>query len=142
MNEYVTGAFIAPVAFYGFGVPVQESRHDVETANRRRITAGEVVRSVVTATSSSRFVVPNYWADPTTGIGFQIHVEIPSAKMASLEDIGNIPIAHKGTSQMLLRNLATVTNGSALGEIDRYNMQQRMLTIGANVVGKLWEGLP
>ena len=108
---------------------------DRERAGSMGITAGEVVRSVVTATSSSRFVVPNYWADPTTGIGFQIQVEIPSAKMASLEDIGNIPIAHKGTSQMLLRNLATVTNGSALGEIDRYNMQ-RMLTIGANVVGE------
>ena len=43
------------------------------------MTAEEVARSLVAATSSSRFVVPNYWPDPKTGIGYQVQVEIPYA---------------------------------------------------------------
>ena len=39
----------------------------------------DVARSVVTATSSSRFVVPNYWPDPKTGVGYQVQVEVPQA---------------------------------------------------------------
>ena len=55
----------------------------------------QVVRSVVAATSSSRFVVPNYWPDPKTGIGYQVQVEIPQPAMTSLDDLGTVPVLHK-----------------------------------------------
>ena len=50
---------------------------DRERAGLSGVTAEEVARSLVAATSSSRFVVPNYWPDPKTGIGYQVQVEIP-----------------------------------------------------------------
>src|SRR5205823_7341759 len=37
--------------------------------------------------------------------------------------------------QIDLRNVADVTQGTVLGEYDRYNMQ-RMLTLGANIAGE------
>ena len=48
----------------------------------------DVVRSVVPATSSSRFTQPNYWRDPNSGNAFQIQVELPQNRMQSVEDVG------------------------------------------------------
>ena len=58
------------------------SRRSRSTSTARRracagVTPVDVSRSLVAATSSSRFTVPNYWADPKTGIGYQVQVEIP-----------------------------------------------------------------
>jgi hypothetical protein len=41
----------------------------------------------VTATSSSRFVEPNYWRDPVSGNGFQIQVQIPQNRVKSMDDL-------------------------------------------------------
>jgi multidrug efflux pump subunit AcrB len=55
--------------------------------------------------------------------------------MNSNEEVKNLPIARRGDQQIALRNLASITDGTALGEYDRYN-QQRMLTLSANVSGE------
>ena len=65
---------------------------DRERAGLANVTAEEIARSVVTATSSSRFVVPNYWPDPKSGIGYQVQVEIPYAAMDTIRDLETIPI--------------------------------------------------
>jgi len=55
--------------------------------------------------------------------------------MNSLEEVKNLPIARRSGRQIDLRDVAGVTNGTALGEYDRYNMQ-RMLTLSANISGE------
>jgi multidrug efflux pump subunit AcrB len=99
------------------------------------VTAGQVGRSLTEATSSSRFTVPNFWADPKSGVGYQVQVEVPPPRMDSLEDVKNIPISRNKNVQIDLRNVADVKPGTVLGEIDRYNMQ-RMLTLEANIGGE------
>jgi multidrug efflux pump subunit AcrB len=94
-----------------------------------------VAKSVVAGTSSSRYTSANYWADPNSGIGYQVQVEIPEHQMNSLEEVKNLPIARRGGNQIDLRNVASVADGTALGEYDRYNMQ-RMLTLSANISGE------
>jgi multidrug efflux pump subunit AcrB len=54
--------------------------------------------------------------------------------MASHEDLRNIPITARGAPATLLRNVADVSEGTAVGEYERYNMQ-RTLTLTANVHG-------
>src|SRR5207249_272511 len=49
-----------------FDYPTVEVRVDRERAGLSGVTAKDVANSVVTATSSSRFVVPIFWADPKT----------------------------------------------------------------------------
>jgi multidrug efflux pump subunit AcrB len=49
--------------------------------------------------------------------------------------VKNLPIARRSDQQIDLRNVARVTDGTALGEYDRYNMQ-RMLTLSANIFGE------
>src|SRR5205085_6942999 len=68
--------------------PTVDVAVDRERAGLMGVKMDEVSRSLVAATSSSRFVVPNYWADPNSGVAYQIQVQIPQAKMNSLEEIG------------------------------------------------------
>jgi multidrug efflux pump subunit AcrB len=100
------------------------------------VTAEEVARSVVAATSSSRFVVPNYWPDPKTGIGYQVQVEIPYQIMDSVDQMETVPIQRPGLGrQLLLRDVATVREGTMPGQYDRYNMK-RSVNLTANIAGE------
>ena len=115
--------------------PVRQVQIDRERAGQLGVTVEEIGRSLVAATSSSRFVTPNYWADPNTGIAYQVQVEIPQHTMSSMEDIVNVPIMQNGAARPLLGDVATVSQGTAIGEYTRYN-QQRMITLTANVHGE------
>jgi multidrug efflux pump subunit AcrB len=108
---------------------------DRERAGISGVTVDEVSRSLVTATSSSRFVVPNYWPDPKTGIGYQVQVEIPVAVMDSVKQVETIPVQRPGGPSLLLRDVAKVRRGTMPGEYDRYNMK-RSLSLTANIVGE------
>jgi multidrug efflux pump subunit AcrB len=54
--------------------------------------------------------------------------------MDSLEQAKNIPVMDHGGQGLLLRNVASVTQGVAVGQYERYNMQ-RMVTVTANISG-------
>lgn len=115
--------------------PVLQVEIDRERAGQLGVTVEDVGRSLVAATSSSRFVTPNYWADPTTGIAYQVQVEIPQHTMASVEDVMSVPVMQNGAARPLLGDVATVSQETAIGEYNRYN-QQRMITLTANVHGE------
>jgi multidrug efflux pump subunit AcrB len=125
--------------------PTIEVNVDREKAALVGLTPADVSKSVVTATSSSRFVVPNYWADPKTGIAYQVQVEIPRRVVRNVdgiqaidspEDIGQIPLPHhgNGNGQVLVRDVAEIRSGTMPGQYDRYNMK-RQVTITANRAG-------
>ena len=69
--------------------PTLDITIDRERAGQFGLTMADVVRSVVPATSSSRFTDPNYWRDPVSGNAFQIQVELPQNRMQSVEAIGD-----------------------------------------------------
>jgi multidrug efflux pump subunit AcrB len=108
---------------------------DRQRAGLSGVTTSEVARSLVSATSSSRFVVPNFWAAPDTGIGYQVQVEIPPYQMSSAEEIGMVPVKGAGSRQLLLRDVAQVEERKVPGEYDRYNMR-RLLSLTANMEGE------
>jgi multidrug efflux pump subunit AcrB len=108
---------------------------DRQMAGMLGVTAAEIGHSLTEATSSSRFTVPNFWPDPKSGVGYQVQVQIPTPRMNSLEEVKNIVVGRNHSGQISLRNVADVTQGTVLGEYDRYNMQ-RMLVLGANVAGE------
>lgn len=114
--------------------PTVDVRVDREKAGLSGVTASQVARSVVTATSSSRFVVPNYWPDPKSGIGYLVQVEIPQPVMRSLNDLATLPVLRRGGDQVLLRDVAQVAAGTMPGQFDRYNMK-REITLTANIAG-------
>jgi multidrug efflux pump subunit AcrB len=107
---------------------------DRQRAGQLGVTVDEVGRSLAAATSSSRFVAPNYWADPRTGIAFQVQVEVPQPKMTSIDDLRTVPVG-EGSGRALLGDVARIDNATVVGEYDRFN-GQRMITISANVAGE------
>jgi multidrug efflux pump subunit AcrB len=107
---------------------------DREVAGQLGVTVEQVGRSLVAATSSSRFVTPNYWADERTGVAYQVQVQIPQPRVGSLQDVQSIPVTPGGAPHPLLGDLAQVSYGNVVGEYDRVN-GQFMVTLSANVAG-------
>ncbi|HKQ37256.1 MAG TPA: efflux RND transporter permease subunit [Verrucomicrobiae bacterium] len=112
--------------------PTMDVAVDRERAGIMGVKMSEVSRSLVAATSSSRFVVPNYWADPNSGVAYQIQVQVPQAAMSSIEEARNLPVSYRDGKAILLRNVANVKEGTTTGQYERYNMQ-RMITVTANI---------
>jgi multidrug efflux pump subunit AcrB len=105
-----------------------------ERAGLMGVKMADVSRSLVAATWSSRFVTPIFWADPNSGVAYQIQVQVPQPAMNSLEQARNIPVSHHDGQPILLRDVAKVTEGATVGQYERYNMQ-RMITVTANISG-------
>jgi multidrug efflux pump subunit AcrB len=109
--------------------------------NRKKLgwmegTVKDATDSVLPGTSSSRYMVPIFWPDPSTGIGFQVQVEIPLEKMTSELQVELLQIRSSIDGKPLrIRDVGTVQKGKMPGEIDRYNMR-RMVSLTANIEGE------
>jgi multidrug efflux pump subunit AcrB len=109
---------------------------DRERAGQAGLTVAEAANAMIAATSSSRYIVPVYWADPKTGIGYQVQLQVPPAQMDSHAEVGMIPVKQiEGRAATLLRDVAKVTDSAMPQEYDRIN-QRRIVSITANVVGE------
>ena len=105
---------------------------DRERAGQLGVTVEDVGRAMVAATSSTRFTQPLYWAAPN-GVSYQVQLEIPQALTNSISSLETIPITGGDDASMpLVGDVATVNEGTIIGEYDRIN-QQRMLTITADI---------
>jgi multidrug efflux pump subunit AcrB len=107
---------------------------DRERAGQLGVTTASIGRSFLAATSSSRFVAPNYWADLKSGVGYQVQVQIPQSEMTSIQDVEHIPVTQGSSSHPLMGDVAQVGYGNVVGEYHRLN-GQRMVTLTANVSG-------
>ncbi len=112
--------------------PTVDVNVDRQKAGLLGVRMSDVSRSLVTASWSSRFVVPNYWADPNSGVSYQVQVQVPQAQMDSIEQAKNLPIMQRNDHDLLLRDVASVTEGATVGQYQRYNMQ-RLVTVTANI---------
>ncbi|GAB3885703.1 efflux RND transporter permease subunit [Spirosoma agri] len=111
--------------------PVLNVTMNRERAGQLGVTSTQVARSMVAATSSSRFTDKNLWLDESKGLAYQVQVQIPEYQMSSTTDIGNIPLK-SGNMQPLLSDVATFSEGTAPGEYDRAG-PNRLVTITANL---------
>jgi multidrug efflux pump subunit AcrB len=114
--------------------PTLDITIDRDRAGQFGLTMGDVTRSVVPATSSSRFTEPNYWRDPRSGNAFQIQVEIPQNRLQSIEAMGSLPVMRDGRAEPQLDRVATLKYGTMPGLIERYN-GQRVVSVTANIHG-------
>jgi multidrug efflux pump subunit AcrB len=115
--------------------PTVKVNVDREKSGMIGLSMQEIADSFVPATSSSRYLSKNFWADPKSGVTYFVEVEIPEHRMDSVEEVRNIPIVKNGKKSVLMRNVADVKEETALGEYDRYNLQRQMV-ITANISGE------
>ena len=109
---------------------------DRQKAGLSGVNVKDVTDALLVGTSSSRYVVRNYWRDPRSGVDYQVQVQVPTQRMNRAQQVGTLPIRKvSDDSNLLIRDVATVQPGVTPGEIDRSAMQ-RYLSITANVEGE------
>jgi multidrug efflux pump subunit AcrB len=109
---------------------------DRQKAGLSGMDAGAVGRSVLVTTSSSRMVARNYWQDPSSGVSYQVQVQVPVQRMDSPAQVETVPLEKTRTQEYLMvRDVARVGRGVTPGEYDRTAMQ-RYLSLTANVHGE------
>ncbi len=114
--------------------PTLDIAIDRGRAGQFGLTMSDVARSVVPATSSSRFTDPNYWRDPNSGNAFQIQVELPQNLMQSVDQVGSVPVMNNGRAEPQLADIASLKLGTMPGLIERYN-GQHVVSLTANIHG-------
>jgi multidrug efflux pump subunit AcrB len=114
--------------------PTLDITIDRERAGQFGLSMADVSRSIVPATSSSRFVQPNYWRDPVSGNAFQIQVELPQNRMQGADELGTIPVMQNARGETRLTDVADIKSGTMPGLIERYN-GQRVVSLTANIHG-------
>ena len=111
--------------------PILRIDMDRERAGQLGVTPTQVARSLVAATSSSRFTDKNLWLDNAKGLAYQVQVQVPEYKMNSVSDIANIPL-QSGNLHPTLNDVATFSEEIAPGQYDRSG-PNRLVTITANI---------
>jgi multidrug efflux pump subunit AcrB len=114
--------------------PTLDVNIDRERAGQFGLTVDRIVKSLVSATSSSALTTPIFWTDPATGVGYRVQLRIPESKIQSIESLGNLPVPQPGSAPALLRDVATIRETTTPGEIDHYN-SQRTVQVTANIAG-------
>ncbi|GAB4051405.1 efflux RND transporter permease subunit [Spirosoma litoris] len=114
--------------------PILNVTMNRERAGQLGVTSTQVARSMVAATSSSRFTDKNLWLDESKGLAYQVQVQIPEYQMGSANDIGNIPL-RSGEMHPVLSDVATFSEGTAPGEYDRAG-PNNLVTVTANLQEK------
>src|SRR5207248_412153 len=102
------------------------------------VTPRDVGTALAPATWSSRFTEPIFWADPNSGIGYFLQVQVPGGQLDSAEQLGRVPVkaapTSGGSAPVLVRDVADVDAVRVAGQYDRYNMR-RVVSLTANLAG-------
>jgi multidrug efflux pump subunit AcrB len=112
--------------------PNVDLRIDRVAAGDLGVTADGVARAVTAGTASTRFIAPNYWRDPKSGVSYQVQIQVPQPKVTSLQDIGNLPVTGAGGSNLTLAQVAELRQQTVPGELDRLNGQW-LVSVTANL---------
>lgn len=118
-----------PLNYPTFDIQVDRIR-----ASQFGLSADEVSKSLVAATSSSRFTAKNFWLDQKKGFAYQVQVQLPEYKMSSVQDIENIPLV-AGQLRPTLGDIATIKKVTIPGEFDRVG-PRRIVTVSSNIFKK------
>ena len=98
------------------------------------LNPSDVARSMTAVTSSTRFTEKNLWLDEKTAYTYQVQAQVPEYAMDNIEALKETPV-QPGVSNLLLRDVATISVDTAAGEYDRSG-PRRFVTVGANIFDK------
>ena len=105
------------------------------TADRSRaaqlgIAQRDIANNLLLTLSGSGQVSPAFWLNPETGVQYPIVAQAPQYRMASIDDLQNVPISVAGQSQ-ILGGLATIARSTGLGVVSHYDAQAVIDLFGA-----------
>lgn len=127
---YLRDVRIAEAVVY----PTLEIEVNRDLTGQFGLTMQDITRSLVVATSSTRFTDKNLWVDPKSGLVFQTQVQIPEAIMSSEEKLRSLPLK-KGSIRPVLEDVATLRKVTSPAQVNRKG-PNRYVTVVANIHGK------
>jgi multidrug efflux pump subunit AcrB len=86
---------------------------DRQKADEIGLTEQQIANSLNVALAGSFQVNPNFWADPRTGIPYQLWVQTPEYRMDSLTDVGNTPLYVSAGANATTGGVVTLFNNVA-----------------------------
>ncbi|MDF2192276.1 efflux RND transporter permease subunit [Paraflavitalea sp. CAU 1676] len=98
------------------------------------VDMSDISRSVVASTSSSRYTEKNVWLDEKAGLSYNVQVQIPESKMASINSIGEIPVL-RNAPRPLLSDVATIETDTTYGQNDNLGAMP-IVSVTANLMDK------
>ena len=128
--EYLRDVQLAqPIHYPTINIDIDRIR-----AAQMGVTLNDISRSLVAATSSSRYTEKNVWIDPKSNISYGVQVEVPENQMTSTNDINEIPVL-SNESRPVLGDVADVKQDTSYGENDNLGALP-YLSITANINNK------
>lgn len=100
---------------------------DRTRAEQLGLNVTSIANNLNISLASSEQVSPNFWTDPKNGIPYYFAVQTPEYKIASLNDLNNIPIVSQATAQApipnVLGNVATMHRREVQSVYNHSNIQ-------------------
>jgi multidrug efflux pump subunit AcrB len=85
------------------------------------LTQRDVATNLLISLSGSSQTTPTWWLNPNTGVSYAVATQTPQYRVASLQDLGNIPMTGAARGQTL-QGLATVTRNVGTQVASHYNV--------------------
>jgi multidrug efflux pump subunit AcrB len=119
-----------------FDQPRLQFNVDRVRAQQVGLTTRDVSSSLLVSLSSSFQTTPNLWLNPKNGISYNIAVQTPQYKVASLDDLRTIPVTSSSSPSgaQLFENLTTMSRAQEPAVASHYNVQP-VIDIYASVQG-------
>ncbi len=111
--------------------PTIDINIDRTRAAQMGVTLNDISRSLVAATSSSRFTEKNLWIDPSSNVSYGVQVQVPENQMTSMNDINEIPVL-SNESRPVIGDVADVKKDTSYGENDNLGALP-FLSVTANI---------
>src|SRR5207342_1849056 len=94
------------------------------------LTQRDVATNLLISLSGSSQTTPTWWLNPNTGVSYAVATQTPQYRVASLQDLGNIPMTGAARGQTL-QGLATVTRDVGTQVSSHYNVSPVIDIYGA-----------
>jgi len=114
--------------------PIINIKMNRERVAQMGLSPDEVAKSLVAATSSSRFTAKNLWLDQKKGFAYQVQVQVPEYQMQSIADLEGMPLV-QGQMRPTLGDVAEIIPDTVPAEYDRVG-PRRIITVSANIYKK------
>lgn len=125
--DYLRDVQVAqPVEYPSLNINIDRTR-----AAQLGIDMNDISRSLIAATSSSRYTEKNIWVDEKGGFAYAVQVQVPLNQMQTEEDINAIPLL-RNANRPVLGDVATITPDITYGENDNLGATP-FLSVTANV---------
>src|SRR5881628_2959050 len=97
---------------------------DRALAQQIGLTQRDVANSLLISLTGSGATTTNFWLNPQNGVSYQVVVQTPQTRVASLDELHRTPIAIAGqSSPQLLTNLADFSRTTTPLSLNHYNVQ-------------------